>query len=143
MSEPKLKKYNHIIDSRKPRDLTLLARNLMNVFLYIRQKQDTDEFQVSIPELRDYLKLNTKDYKNRIEKAIHELSIPIELRDFTYKGKEVSYISAALLIEPMIYKDNINYVDIKISDKFVTAIEEKLGYTILDFVKLAECSTNF
>ena len=71
MSEPKLKKYNHIIDSRKPRDLTLLARNLMNVFLYIRQKQDTDEFQVSIPELRDYLKLNTKDYKNRIEKAIH------------------------------------------------------------------------
>lgn len=144
MSQGKeLKKYNHIIDSKKPRDMTLLARNLMNIFLYIRQKQKTDEFQVSIPELKDYLKLNTKDYKSRIEKAIYELSIPIELRDFNYKGKDVSYISAALLIEPMIYKDNINYVDIKISDKFVTAIEEKLGYTILDFVKLAECTTKF
>lgn len=138
-----LKKYNHIIDSKKPRDMTLMARNLMNIFLYIRQKQNTDEFQVSIPELKDYLKISSKDYKSRIEKAIYELSIPIELRDFTYKGKDISYISAALLIEPMIYKDNINYVDIKISDKFVTAIEEKLGYTILDFVKLAECSTKF
>ena len=138
-----LKKYNHIIDSRKPRDMTLLARNLMNVFLYIRQKQNSNEFQVPIPELRDYLKLTTKDYKNRIEKAIHELSIPIELRDFRYKGKDISYISAALLIEPTIYKDNINYVDIKISDKFVSAIEEKIGYTILDFMKLAECTTKF
>lgn len=138
-----LKKYNHIIDSRKPRDMTLLARNLMNVFLYIRQKQGTNEFQVPIPELKDYLKLNTKDYKNRIEKAIFELSVPIELRDFTYKGKDISYISSALLIEPTIYKDNINYVDIKISDKFVSAIEEKIGYTILDFMKLAECTTKF
>lgn len=143
MNEMKLKKYNHIIDSRKPRDMTLLARNLMNIFLYIRQKQGVDEFQVSIPELRDFLKLTTGDYKKRIERAIHELSIPIELRDFSYKGKEISYVSAALLIEPTIYKDTINYVDIKISDKFVTAIEEKLGYTILDFMKVIECTSKY
>jgi len=101
-----LKKYNHIIDSKKPKDMTLLARNLMNVLLYIRQQEGTDEFAVPIAKLKNYLNLNTKDYKARIEKAIFELSIPIELRDFKFKGREISYVSAALLIEPTIYKDS-------------------------------------
>jgi len=138
-----LKKYNHIIDSKKPKDMTLLARNLMNVLLYIRQQEGSDEFNVPIAKLKSYLNLSTKDYKARIEKAIYELSIPIELRDFTYKGKEISYVPAALLIEPTIYKENINFVNIKISDKFIAAIEEKIGYTILDFMQLAKCTTKF
>lgn len=139
-----LKKHNNVIDSKKPKDMSLLSRNLMNLLLYIRQKQDTNEFQIPIPYIRDALKLGkNKDYKNRIEKGLKELSMPMDLRDFTYKGKEISYVSAALLTEPTIYKDTINYVDIKISDKFVTAIEEKIGYTILDFIKLAECTTKF
>jgi len=78
-SKKELKKYNHIIDSKKPKDMTLLARNLMNVLLYIRQQEASDEFSVSIAKLKNYLNLNTKDYKARIEKAIFELSIPIEL----------------------------------------------------------------
>jgi Cu2+-containing amine oxidase len=79
-----LKKYNHIIDGKKPRSMGLLARNLMNILLYIREKENTNQFQVPIAELRAYLKLTTNDYKNRIEKAIYELSIPMELRDFKY-----------------------------------------------------------
>jgi len=142
-SKKELKKYNHIIDSKKPKDMTLLARNLMNVLLYIRQQEATDEFVVSIAKLKNYLNLNTKDYKARIEKAIFELSVPIELRDFTYKGREIAYVSAALLIEPTIYKDTVNFVNIKISQKFIAAIEEKIGYTILDFMQLAKCTTKF
>ena len=138
-----LKKYNHIIDGKKPRSMGLLARNLMNILLYIREKENTNQFQVPIAELRAYLKLTTNDYKNRIEKAIYELSIPMELRDFKYKGKEIAYVPASLLIEPTIYKDNINYVDINISEKFIAALEEKMGFTALDFMKLLECSTKF
>lgn len=142
-SNKELKKYNHIIDSRKPRSMSLLARNLMNILLYIRQKENANEFQVPIVELKNHLRLSTRDYKSRIEKAIFELSIPIELRDFKYKGKDISYVPASLLTEPTIYKDNINYVDIKISDKFIAAIEERIGYTILNFMDLAKCTTKF
>ena len=138
-SNKELKKYNHIIDSRKPRSMSLLARNLMNILLYIRQKENANEFQVPIVELKNHLRLSTRDYKSRIEKAIFELSIPIELRDFKYKGKDISYVPASLLTEPTIYKDNINYVDIKISDKFIAAIEE----TVYQNPKTHESAANW
>lgn len=138
-----LKKYNSVIDGKKNHSMSLLARNLMNILLYQRQRENKNTFIVPLVFLKKELRLSTKDYKDRIERALFELSIPMELRNFSYEGREISFVPASFLIEPTIYKEHINHVEIKISDKFIAAIEEKIGFTILNILDLLKLKTKF
>ena len=142
--EKTLAKPNAIIDGNT-RNYSLLSKNFMNVILYIREREQSNTFDVPLVYLRDMLKLsNNKDYKVRLEASFTQLSSPIVLRDFTFKGKEISYTNVAFLDKPTIYKDGgKNRATITINEEFVAALELKCGFTILEFMKLLECSTIF
>ncbi len=140
-----LAKPNAVIDGRT-RNYSLLSKNFMNVLLYINEKEKSSTFDIPLVKLRDYLGLtNNKDFKSRIEKSMLQLKNPIELRDFTYKGKDVKYMPVSFLgEETFIYKEgNKNHARISISEAFVEAVKQKCGFTLLEFMKLQECSTIF
>ena len=128
-----LRKHNALIDA-KYGELTVGAMSTFNVVL--KEYQITNELShfFKWSYLRKKLKLTkNNDYKNRIKKYLLELKLPKELRDFTnhYSGMKIKYTIEAFLEEVVEYEDQKDGISVTISEKFLSYLIEKGGYTEL------------
>jgi hypothetical protein len=132
----KIKKHNTLTDGYIPITLNnaVLPDKLINALYWKFEENGAtgERFNMSMAELRSLLGLkSTKDDK-RIYEAIKILQTPIQIRDFSFKGKEVSWMSAPFLSGVIKWKDNQNYLSLQVDAMTIEALKEKAGYTPIE-----------
>ena len=125
-------KHNALTDGYIPNTgKAVLPDKLINT-LFWKFEQEGDNFIVSMVELRQLLGLKSTKDDERIIEAIKLLQTPIVIRDFTFKGKGVEWVSAPFLSRATKWKDGQKYINIKLDDMIIEGIKQKYGYTPLE-----------
>jgi hypothetical protein len=109
----------------------ILPDKLLNA-LYWKYEQSGTEFEISMSELRLLLDLKNSKDDERIYSALHQLSIPMQIRNFVHKDKNIIWALVSFINEATRRKETQNYISITISEKMISVLKQKQGYTILD-----------
>ena len=127
-----IKKNNTLTDGYIPNSgKAILPDKLINA-LYWKLEQEGTEFKMTMVELRSLLGLKHGKDDERIYKAIAILQLPIQIRNFTFNGEDISWLSAPFLQRALQRKENQNFIDIVLDDMMVEALKQKNGYTAMD-----------
>ena len=128
---PIIKKHNALTDGylTQPSKAVLIDK-LINV-LYWEYEECGEEFTLAVAQLRKLLGLKSIKDDTRIYSAIKILQCPMQLRNFTYKNKQVDWISAPFLNRAVIWKTSKNMIDFRLDDMMIEAFKQKAGYTPL------------
>lgn len=126
-----IKKNNALTDGNIP-DRKVLANKLVNV-LYKNYEEKGVRFDISFPDLIRSLgmKSNSGQNRNRVKEAIKLLQYPIEVRNFTYKGKGIKWLSVSFM-SAYIENGYTDTIKIKLDDMLIEALKQKEQYTIID-----------
>ena len=136
-------KHNALTDGFIPKTgKAILPDKLLNA-LYWKYQQSGEEFEISISELRSLLGLKNSKDDERIYNALHQLAIPMQVRNFKHKEKDIIWALVAFINEATRRKENQNYIRIKISEQMLSVLKEKQGYTILDIRTCNEFKTKY
>ena len=128
----KINKNNVLTDGYIPHARkAVLPDKLINV-LYWKHQDCGDTFTVSLVELRKLLGLKSIKDDERIYNAITLLQAPLQVKNFSYKGKNVEWISAPFLSRAVRWTDSKKMLEIQIDSMMVEALQQKCGYTPLD-----------
>ena len=128
-----IKKNNALTDGYIPKTgKELIPDKLLNALVY-KYENEGDSFMMSLVEIRELLGLKSNSAKNdeRIYKAFKILGTCIEMRDFEYKGRGIKW-ATGVFSTAKIYKDNQNFIEIKIDDTTISYLKQKHGYTPID-----------
>ncbi len=127
-----IKKNNTLTDGYIPKSgKAILPDKLINA-LYWKLEREGTKFQMSMVELRSMLGLKHSKDDERIYKAIAILQTPIQVRDFTFQGKDVAWLSTPFLHRALKWKEGQNFIEIILDDMMVEALKQKAGYTAID-----------
>jgi len=127
-----IKKNNTLTDGYIPNSgKAILPDKLINA-LYWKLEQEGTAFKMTMVELRSLLGLKHGKDDERIYKAIAILQTPMQVRDFTFNGDVISWLSAPFLQRALKRKENQNFIDITLDDMMVEALKQKNGYTAMD-----------
>jgi len=127
------RKNNALTDGYIPKTgKDILSDKLLNVLVHKYENEGTT-FTVPLSEIRNLLGLKSDSRKDneRIYKAFKILGTCIEMRDFEYKGKGIKW-ATGVFCTAKIYKDNQNYIEIRIDDTTISYLKQKYGYTPID-----------
>lgn len=127
-----VRKNNALTDGNIP-DRKVMANKLVNA-LYFKYEQEGERFKIAINDLAKLLNItsNSGKTKEMIMEGLKLLQQPIELRNFEYQGKGIKWFSSAFLQEVKITKEDMNYVEIKLSDTLIAGLKQKSFYTTID-----------
>jgi len=126
-----IKKHNALTDGYLTQpSKAVLVDKLINV-LYWQYEECGEKFTLAMAQLRKLLGLKSIKDDTRIYSAINVLQQPMQLRDFTYKNKQVYWISAPFLNRAIIWKSSKNMIDFRLDDMMIEAFKQKAGYTPL------------
>ncbi len=117
----------YISHSRK----AVLPDKLINV-LYWKYQEYGEIFTVTLVELRNLLGLKSIKDDQRIYAAITLLQAPLQVKDFSFKGKNVEWLSAPFLSRAVRWTDSKKMLEIQIDSMMIEALQQKCGYTPLD-----------
>ncbi|SMC10178.1 replication initiation protein [Nitratiruptor tergarcus] len=127
-----IKKHNSLTDGYIPKTpKQVLPDRLLNA-LYYKYEREGVTFTISLPDLKELLGLQNEKDDTRIYEAIGILQNPIQIRDFHFQGKAVSWLSAPFLARAIRWKEKANVIEFKIEPMIVEALKQKAGYTPLD-----------
>ena len=129
----KIRKNNTLTDGYLPISAgkAVLPDKLINA-LYWKYEKEGVNFKMSMSELRDLLELKHGKDDERINNAITILQTPMQVRNFTFKGEEVSWFSASFLSHVIKWKKNENHIEMRVSAMMIEALKQKGGYTPID-----------
>lgn len=130
MKKLTIKKNNVLTDGYIPKTgKELLPDKLLNTLVY-KYENEGSTFIMSLSEVRKLLGLKSNSAKNdsRIYKAFKVLGTCIEMRNFEYKGRGIKW-ATGVFCTAKIYKNNQNYIEIKIDDTTISYLKQKYGYT--------------
>lgn len=127
-----VRKNNALTDGNIP-DRKVIANKLVNA-LYYKYEREGERFKIAINDLAKLLNItsNSGKTKEMIMEGLKLLQQPIELRNFEYQGKGIKWYSSAFLQEAKITKEDMNYVEIKLSDTLIAGLKQKSYYTTID-----------
>jgi len=94
-------------------------------------------------ELRSLLGLKNSKDDARIYSALHQLAIPMQVRNFRHKEKDIIWALVSFIHEATRRKESQNYINIKISEQMLSVLEQKQGYTILDIKTCNKFKTKY
>jgi len=127
-----INKHNTLTDGYIPKTgKAILPDKLLNS-LYWKFEEKGNDFILSMTEIRDILGLKSIKDDYRIWDAIRMLQEPLQIRDFTFKGKGVKRVSASFLSEVVEWKENKKYLNFKVSEIIIEALKQKAGYTPIE-----------
>jgi len=127
-----INKHNTLTDGYIPKiGKAVLPDKLLNS-LYWKFEEKGDSFVLSMIEIRDILGLKSIKDDYRIWDAIKILQEPLQIRDFTFKGKGVKRISAPFLSEVIEWKENRKYLNFRVNEIIIEALKQKAGYTPIE-----------
>ena len=123
-----INKHNTLTDGYIPKiGKAVLPDKLLNS-LYWKFEEKGSSFTLSMIELRTILGLKSIKDDYRIWDAIRILQKPLQIRDFTFKGKGVKRISAPFLSEVIEWTENKKYLNFKVNEIILEALKQKAGY---------------
>jgi len=138
-----IKKNNALTDGHiLKKGKAVLPDKLVNV-LYWKYEECGNKFTITMVELRRLLGLKSIKDDTRIYTAIAILQTPLQLRNFSYKGKEVEWISAPFLSRAVRWKDTINMIEIELDEMMLEAFKQTAGYTPIDIHICNQFKTKF
>ena len=127
-----INKHNTLTDGYIPKTgKAILPDKLLNS-LYWKFEKKGNDFILSMTEIRDILGLKSIKDDYRIWDAIRMLQEPLQIRDFTFKGKGVKRVSAPFLSEVIEWKENKKYLNFKVNEIILEALKQKAGYTPIE-----------
>jgi hypothetical protein len=127
-----INKHNTLTDGYIPKTgKAVLPDKLLNS-LYWKFEEKGSNFTLSMIEIRDILGLKSIKDDYRIWDAIQILQEPLQIRDFTFKGKGVKRVSAPFLSEVVEWKENKKYLSIRLNEIIIEALKQKAGYTPIE-----------
>ncbi len=128
-----IKKNNTLTDGYLPitAGKAILPDKLINA-LYWKFEKNGINFKMSMSELRSLLGLKHGKDDDRIYSALAILQTPMQVRNFTFKGREVSWFSASFLSDVIKWKDTENHIEMRVSEMMIEALKQKAGYTPID-----------
>jgi len=127
-----INKHNSLTDGYVPKPpKQVLPDRLLNALYYKYEKEGTT-FKISLVELKSLLGLENEKDNRRIYQAISILQRPIQIRDFTYNKKEISWISSPFLAKAVRYRESTNYIEFTIEPMVLEAFKQKVGFTPLN-----------
>jgi len=127
-----INKHNTLTDGYIPKTgKAILPDKLLNS-LYWKFEKKGNDFILSMTEIREILGLKSIKDDYRIWDAIRTLQEPLQIRDFTFKGKGVKRVSASFLSEVIEWKENKKYLNFKVNEIILEALKQKAGYTPIE-----------
>jgi len=127
-----INKHNTLTDGYIPKTgKAILPDKLLNS-LYWKFEEKGNNFILSMTEIREILGLKSIKDDYRIWDAIRMLQEPLQIRDFTFKGKGVKRVSAPFLSEVIEWKENKKYLNFKVNEIILEALKQKAGYTPIE-----------
>jgi len=127
-----INKHNTLTDGYIPKTgKAILPDKLLNS-LYWKFEEKGNNFILSMTEIREILGLKSIKDDYRIWDAIRILQEPLQIRDFTFKGKGVKRVSAPFLSEVIEWKENKKYLNFKVNEIILEALKQKAGYTPIE-----------
>jgi hypothetical protein len=127
-----IKKNNTLTDGYIPKSgKAILPDKLINA-LYWKLEQEGTSFQMTMVELRSLLGLKHGKDDERIYKAIAILQAPIQIRDFTFQGEDIAWLSAPFLHRALKWKAEQKFINITLDEMMIEALKQKNGYTAID-----------
>lgn len=127
-----IKKNNALTDGHIAKNSkAVLPDKLINV-LYWKYQENGSKFTISMTELRKLLDLKSIKDDERIYAAIATLQTPLQIKNFSYKGKDVEWISAPFLSRAVRWTKTKKMLEIEIDDMMLEALKQKAGYTPLN-----------
>ncbi len=127
-----VKKHNALTDGYIPKKgREILPDKLINALMW-KYEQEGTKFAVSKTDLRELLSLKSSKDDERIWSALATLATPIQVRDFTFKGREVKRSAVSFLINPKEYKDSEGTIELTISEEMIEVLKQKVGYTPIE-----------
>lgn len=127
-----IKKHNTLTDGYIPNiGQAVLPDKILNVFYWLYEKHGV-KFTVSFPELRRLLGLKSIKDDERIYAAISLLQIPLQVRNFSYQGKSVEWMSAPFLSRAIKWKEHQKHLEVHLDEMIIEALKQKGGYTPLE-----------
>jgi len=128
----KINKHNTLTDGYIPNTgKAVLPDKLLNCLYWKFQDKGT-KFSMSMVEIRSILGLKSIKDDYRLWSAIKILQKPLQIRDFTFKGKGIKRISAPFLSEVIEWKNNKKYLDFQVNEIIIEALKQKVGYTPIE-----------
>jgi len=126
-----IKKHNSLTDARTGK-LSLRGDKLINA-LYLLYEKDGENIEITITELRELLNLKGGDYGKDIELRLQELrDSSIKFRNVKLSHGDYLYFVDSFIQSFGIDRGSQNYCKIKISESFIEAFSQKMGYTPID-----------
>ncbi len=134
-----VKKHNALTDGYIPKKgREILPDKLINALVW-KYEQEGNNFAVSKTDLREMLGLKSSKDDERIWSALATLATPIQVRDFTFQGREVKRAAVSFLINPKEYKDAEGTIELTVSEEMIEVLKQKVGYTPIEL----EASNSF
>ncbi len=110
----------------------LTASKLINILNYYYEHEGV-EFEIKFLDLYKQLGYsNIASSKQLVLEAFKILQQPIFLRNFTYQGKNISWITASYLSQVYVEKKYRNIFKIKLNEMIIEALKQKNFYTQID-----------
>jgi hypothetical protein len=126
-----IKKHNALTDA-KTGQLSLRSDKLINT-LYLLYMKEGQSFRVSVVELKNLLDLKSGRYSKDIEERLKEIrDYSIEFKNVKLPSGEYSYFVDSFIHYFGIEKGVKNFYKINISENFIEAFKQKMGYTPID-----------
>jgi len=126
-----IKKHNSLTDAKTGR-LSLRSDKLINA-LYLLYEKDGENIQIAITELKELLDLKGGDYGEDIESRLQELrDHSIKFRNVKLSHGNYNYYVDSFIQSFGIEREKQNYCKIRISESFIEAFKQKMGYTPID-----------
>jgi len=137
------KKNNALTDGNIP-NRRVTANKLLNVLNYYYEEKGSS-FQISINELLKTMDMtiNSGKSKEMIADAISILQQPIQIRNFTFRGKGISWISAPFLSKATILTDNKNYIKIELTEEILEGLQQRNEWTPIDLAISNQFKTKY
>lgn len=127
-----IKKHNSLTDGYIPKTpKQVLPDRLLNA-LYYKFEREGEEFSLSLAEIKQLLGIPKEKNNERIYEAIAILQLPIQIRNFHYKGQNIKWLSAPFLSKAVYYQNKTQQIEFKIDPMVIEALKQKGGYTPLD-----------
>lgn len=126
-----VRKHNALTDGYVPKaGKEIIPDKLINA-LFLKYQNEGTIFEVTMAELRALLGLKSTKDDHRIYKALEVLGTAVQVRDFSYKGKEVEWATVAFC-KARKWKEKENHIEIVIDDMMIEVLKQKVGYTPLE-----------
>ncbi len=142
-----LKKNNSITDAKNG-FLSVPALKMLDLLLFHYEKTGKEYFEISLPDLRNRLKMDkNNNYRRAIELYLEELSQRFEIRNYRDRdNNQISWAIASFLNDPKIifHKEDNKYIcKIDLSKNFIDYMIDRAGFTLIPLNKILKFKTKY